>query len=83
MASRLVLLDKNPGLRTIGLGKVLRRIAGKNRDDCHKGRCYQGSSKAQMRGRESGSEAAVLAMKDLFEAEQSDAVLLVEGCPGL
>jgi len=29
MASRLVPLDKNPGLRPIGVGEVLRRIAGK------------------------------------------------------
>ena len=29
IASRLVPLDKNPGLRSIGLGEVLRRIEGK------------------------------------------------------
>ena len=29
MASRLVSLDKRPGLRPIGVGEVLRRIAGK------------------------------------------------------
>ena len=29
IASRLVPLDKNPGLRPIGVGEVFRRIAGK------------------------------------------------------
>ena len=29
LACRLILLDKSPGLRSIGVGKVLRRIAGK------------------------------------------------------
>ena len=29
LAFRLVLFDKNPGLRSIGIGEVLRRIAGK------------------------------------------------------
>ena len=29
MASRLVPLNKNPGLRTIGVGELLRRVMGK------------------------------------------------------
>ena len=78
MASRLVPLDKNPGLRPIGVGEVLRRIAGKIVMSITKEDVVRASSKAQMCGRKAGSEAAIHAMKEMFEAEQSEAVLLVD-----
>ena len=76
MASRLIPLDKNPGLRPIGVGEVLRRIAGKIVMSITREDVVKASSKAQMCGRKAGSEAAIHAMKELFEMEQS--VLLVD-----
>ncbi len=78
MASRLVPLDKQPGLRPIGVGEVLRRIAGKIVMSVTKKDVVEASSKSQMCGREAGSEAAIHAMKELFEREHSEAVLLVD-----
>ena len=78
MASRLVPLDKNPGLRPIGVGEVLRRIAGKIVMSVTKEDVVNASSRTQMCGRKAGSEAAIHAMKELFEREQSEAVLLVD-----
>ena len=78
MASRLVPLDKNPGLRPIGVGEVLRRISGKIVMSVTKEDVIKASSRAQMCGRKAGSEAAIHAMKELFEMEESEAVLLVD-----
>ena len=78
MASRLVPLDKNLGLRPVGVGEVLRRIAGKIVMSIMREDVVNASSKAQMCGRKAGSEAAIHAMKELFEREQSEAVLLVD-----
>ena len=66
MASRLVPLDKRPGLRPTGVGEVLRRIAGKIVISVTKKDVVKASSKSQICGREAGSEAAIYAMKELF-----------------
>lgn len=78
LASRLVPLNKNPGLSPIGVGEVLRRIAGKVVMSVTKKDVVAASTKAQMCGRKGGSEAAIHAMKDMFDNNQSDAVLLVD-----
>ena len=79
LACRLIPLDKNPGLRPIGVGEVLRRIAGKvvmqivKKDVTRAAGCLQLCA-----GQEAGSEAAIHAMSDMYENNDTEAVLLVD-----
>ena len=79
LACRLVPLDKRPGLRPIGVDEVLRRIAGKMVMYIVKKDVLKSSSKIQMcSGQNSGSEAAIHAVRELFDNEAAEAVLLVD-----
>jgi hypothetical protein len=79
LACRLIPLDKNPGLRPIGVGEVLRRIAGKvvmqvvKSDVTKAAGCLQTCA-----GQESGSEASIHAMNEIFNENDTEAVLLVD-----
>ena len=79
MACRLIPLDKNPGLRPIGVGEVLRRIAEKVvqkvvKEDIKKAAVY-----LQLRtGHEAGREAAIHAMHKIFESNETEAILIVD-----
>ena len=71
VACRLIALDKDPGVRPIGIGEVLRRIIGKAvltiaSDDIHKVVGTQQLCAGQI----SGSEAGVHAMRVIKEARQ-------------
>ena len=78
-ACRLVPLDKNPGCRPIGIGEVVRRIIGK---------CIMSVIKVDVRnaagnlqvcaGQQAGGEAAIHAMREIYEHEDCEAVLLVD-----
>ena len=80
VASRLIPLDKGEGVvRPIGVGKVLRRIVGKCVMNVAKKDVIEASGSLQLcAGQKSGSEAAVHAMHTLFEADSTDAVLLID-----
>ena len=79
LACRLVPLNKNPGLRPIGVGEVLRRIAGKAVMLIAKEDLKNSCSTVQMcAGHEAGCEAAIHSMKYVFESAESEAVLLVD-----
>ena len=78
MTSRLVPLNKNPGLRPIGVGEVLRRVIGKVVISTFSEDVTTASSDAQMCGRSSGSETDTHAMRRMFQHENSDAVILVD-----
>ena len=78
LANRLIPLDKGEGaVRPIGVGEVLMRIMG---------RCVtkvtnliDASGSLQVcAGHKSGSEAAIHAMRELFEHDNSDTVLLID-----
>ena len=78
MASRLIPLNKMPGLRPIGVGEVLRRIIGKVVMSTLKPDVVKACANSQMCGHKSGSEAAIHAMKAMYENNDTDAVLLVD-----
>ena len=83
-ASRLLSLNKSPGqeeiqIRPIGVGEVLRRIVGKtiswalNEEIQEAGGALQVST-----GLKGGAEAAIHGMKNIFELECTEAVILVD-----
>ena len=78
MASRLIPLNKMPGLRQIGVGEVLRRVTRKVAMSVLKPDVVKACAKPQMCGHKSGSEAAIHAMKRMYKNDNTDAVLLVD-----
>ena len=79
VACRLIALDKNPGVRPIGVGEVLRRIIGKailtvTSDDIRRVVGTQQLCAGQI----SGSEAGVHTMRHMMENSSTEAVLLVD-----
>ena len=80
VASRLIPLDKGEGaVRPIGVGEVIRRIIGKCVMNVSKGDVVEASGSLQLcAGQKSGSEAAIHAMHAIFEADDTDAVLLID-----
>ena len=83
-ACRLIPLDKAPGekelqIRPIGVGEVLRRIVGKTIAWALSEDIQEAAGSLQIStGLKGGSEAAIHAMKDLYEREYTDAVILVD-----
>ena len=79
LACRLIPLDKNPGLRPIGVGEVLRRIIGKTVVSALKQDVIKSVGSLQVcAGHEAGCEASVHAMREIFEDASSEAILLVD-----
>ena len=80
VASRLIPLDKGNGeVRPIGVGEVIRRIIGKCVTRVAKQDVINASGAMQVcAGQKSGGEAAIHAMRNIFEADETDATLLVD-----
>ena len=79
VACRLIPLDKNPGVRPIGVGEVLRRIIGKCVGWVLKEDIQLAAGPLQTAtGLQSGAEAAIHSMKTIFESDETDAVILVD-----
>ena len=77
-ACRLILLAKNPGVRPIGVGEVLRRIVGKAIVSVIKPEIMSCAGYLQLcAGQASGCEAAAHAISDIFEEQFTDALLLI------
>ena len=79
VAYRLIPLDKKPGVRPIGIGEVMRRILGKailrltNQD------IKEAAGSLQLcAGQENGIEAAIHAMHDVFQDEETEGILLAD-----
>ena len=80
IANRLIPLDKGEGaVRPIGVGEVIRRIIGKCVTKVTKREVMDASGSLQVcAGQKSGSEAAIHAMREIFEADETDAALLID-----
>ena len=79
MACRLIALNKNPGVRPIGIGEMARRIIAKAVLRITRGDIQDAVGSQQLcAGQISGTEAAVHAVHTLFQRADTDAVLLVD-----
>ena len=80
VASRPIPLDKGNGeVRPIGVGEVIRRIIGKCVTRVVKQDMINASGATQVcAGQKSGGEAAVHAMRSIFQADETDAALLID-----
>ena len=76
---RLIPLDKNPGIRPIKVGEVLRRIVGKTVAGFLKEEIKEAAGPLQVCADHSaGSEAAIHAMSQVFLEEGTDGILLID-----
>ena len=79
VSCRLLALDKNPGIRPIGVGEVLRRIVGKTISFHCKNEIKDSTGPLQTcAGHGSGAESAIHAMREIFQQDETDAVLLID-----
>ena len=79
LACCLVPLDKNPGLRPICIGEILRRIAGKFIVSHIRNDLISSVGSLQVcAGREAGCESIIHAMHKIYEEEASEIILLVD-----
>ena len=79
VACRLIALDKCPGVRPIGIGETVRRIIGKATALAIRDDIQDAAGPLQVcAGHLAGCEAAVHAMRQVFDASDTNAVLLVD-----
>ena len=79
LACRLIPLDKNPGFRLIGIGEVLRRIAGKVVVTHFRTEIVTSVGSLQVYARqEADFESVIHAMHAIYEDETCEAALLVD-----
>ena len=78
-ACRLIPLDKNPGVRPIGVGEVLRRIVGRTILKCVSNDLkLLGQSDQLCLGQKCGIEHAIHALRKVFDTPEAEAVLLID-----
>jgi hypothetical protein len=78
-ASRLIAIDKQPGVRPIAIGEVSRRIISKAILSVVKRDVLEATGSTQLcAGLEAGCEAAVHAMKAVLDDDSTQAALLVD-----
>ena len=76
---RLILLNKNPGVRPIGVGEVLRRVIGKTINWILKEDIQEAAGPLQTAtGLKAGVEAAIHSMRLIFEDPSTEAIILVD-----
>ena len=79
MACRLLPLDKDPGLRPIGIGEVLRRVLGKAVTSVLRGDLQDCAGSQQWCvGQDGGVEANIHGLKAIFQEEETHGVIQVD-----
>jgi hypothetical protein len=79
LANRLIPLNKDPGVRPVGIGEIPRRIIGKAIMQILKKDIMEAvGSTQQCAGQKGGIEAIVHAMIKMFSSMESEALLLVD-----
>ena len=79
LASRLIALDKQPGVRCIGIGDTRRQIIAKAILSVIRGDVQDAAGSMQLCGGQiAGLEAAVHAVKSMFAETENEALLLVD-----
>ena len=79
VASRLVPLDKKPGVRPIGIGEISRRIVSSATVSVLKPEMVRATAPLQTcAGLRGGIEASIHAMRQIFEDPETEAVLLID-----
>ena len=79
VACRLISLNKNPGLRPIGVGEVFWRISGKVVMMIDKQDVMKTAGSLQVcAGQETGAETAIQAVHDILKDHTTEAVLLID-----
>ena len=79
IACRLLPLDKQPGVRPVGIGEVLRRIIGKALITFLKQDILTSVGPMQLAaGAEGGAEAAIHSMEKIWQQDTCQAILLVD-----
>ena len=79
VACRLVALDKCPGIHPIGIGECARRIIGKTISAVLSTDIQESVGAFQLcAGHESGCEAAVHALRSIYNSTETDAILTVD-----
>ena len=78
-ACRLIALDKNPGVRPIDIGDTARRIIAKATLSVIRVDVQEAAGSMQLcAGQISGTEAAVHAVRALYESDETEAILLID-----
>ena len=79
LSCRLIVLDKNPGVRPVGIGDTARRIITKAILSITKQDLQEAAGSMQLcAGQIAGIEAGVHTVHTLFQTEETEAVLLVD-----
>ena len=79
VSCRLIPLKKNPAVRPIGIGEVLRRVVGKAIGWVLKTEIQEAAGPLQAStGLKGGSEAAIHSMREMFSNDDTEAVILVD-----
>ena len=78
-SSRLIPLDKCPGVRPIGVGEVMRRIIGRAIVTCIKNDLkFLGGNLQLCLGQRCGTEHAIHSLREAFEQPETQAILLID-----